>query len=141
MFTTVLLVDDDEAVSVLLEHAIKRGGHDISLKWVSDGEAAIQYLSRQGEYADPHRFPFPSLILLDLKMPKVTGFEVLEWKQMQAELEGLPVVIWSSSDLTEDRERANKLGATSYFLKPMDADGFRELVEHLERYHVLNFSN
>lgn len=141
MSTTVLLVDDDEAVSILLEHAIERGGHDISLKWVSDGSEAIQYLSQQGDYADSYRFPFPSLILLDLKMPKVTGFEVLEWKQTQPELEDLPVVIWSSSDLTEDRERAHRLGATSYFLKPMDTDGFRELMEHIERYHRLNRSN
>lgn len=138
MFTTILLVDDDEALPFLLEHAIERSHHDICIKWVSDGGAAIQYLSREGEYADRGKFPFPSLVLLDLKMPRVNGFEVLAWKQTQPQLEELPVLIWSSSDLTEDRERAHSLGAISYFLKPMDTDGFRELVEHLERYHVLN---
>src|ERR1700761_5131218 len=122
--STVLLADDDDALSILLEHAIQRSGCDIFLKCVGDGNEAIQYLSRKGEYADVRKYPFPSLLLLDLKMPKVTGFEVLEWKRTQPQLEILPVVIWSSSGLPEDRERAERLGAAEYFGKPMEIEGF-----------------
>lgn len=130
----VLLADDDDALPILLENAIRRSGHDIYLRWVADGSEAIQYLSRTGEYADAGKYPFPSLLLLDLKMPKVTGFEVLEWKRTQPHLESLPVVIWSSSGLPSDQERAERLGAASYFVKPMETEGFMELIECLEQY-------
>ena len=131
---TVLLADDDDALSILLENAIHRGGHDVSLKWVCDGEEAIRYLSRTGEYADDGKYPFPSVLLLDLKMPKVTGFEVLEWKRTEPRLESLPVVVWSCSSLPEDKERAERLGAASYFVKPMETEGFLELIEYLKTY-------
>jgi CheY-like chemotaxis protein len=134
MAPIVLLADDDDAVPILLEYAIRRSGHDIYLRRVADGDEAIQYLSRKGEFADCAKYPFPSLLLLDLKMPKVTGFEVLEWKREQPNLESLPVVIWSSSNLAQDRERAERLGAVSYFEKPMETGGFLELLECLLRY-------
>jgi CheY-like chemotaxis protein len=130
--STVLLADDDDALSMLLERAIHRSGDVISLKWVGDGDEAIQYLSRTGQYADSGEYPFPSLVLLDLKMPKVTGFEVLQWKRTQPHLESLPVVIWSSSGLAEDKKRAERLGALSYFVKPMETEGFLELIEYLK---------
>ncbi|HLX68197.1 MAG TPA: response regulator [Verrucomicrobiae bacterium] len=135
MSTTMLIADDDNALPLLLEHAIEKSGHDVSLKWVPDGDVAIQYLSRQGDYADVEKYPFPSVLLLDLKMPRVTGFEVLEWKRTQPQLETLPVVIWSSSDLPEDKERARRLGATSYFVKPMETGGFMELLAYLKQFH------
>lgn len=91
--------------------------------------------SNVGEYADSEKYPFPSLVLLDLKMPRMNGFEVLEWKRNQPELDALPVVIWSSSDLAADRERAHRLGATSYFVKPMEAEGFIEIIEHLKWFY------
>ncbi len=134
MPATILVADDDDALPFLLERAIEKSGYDISMEWVPDGDIAIQYLSRQGDYADIKRHPFPAVVLLDLKMPRVTGFEVLEWKRTQPQLETLPVVIWSSSHLAEDRERARKLGATSYFLKPMETGGFMELLAYLKQY-------
>ena len=137
---TVLLADDDEALAMLLERAIHRNGDGISLKCVADGDEAIEYLSRKGQYSDDDKYPFPSLLLLDLKMPKVTGFEVLEWKRTQQHLRSLPVVIWSSSGLDADKERAERLGAVSYFVKPMETGGFAELVEYLKCYHAEGLS-
>jgi CheY-like chemotaxis protein len=131
---TVLLADDDDALSILLENAIHQSGRDISVKWVTDGDEAIRYLARLEQYADDEKFPIPSLMLLDLKMPRVTGFEVLEWKLVQAHLQWLPVIIWSSSDLAADKERAERLGAAAYFVKPMESGGFLKLVEYLARY-------
>jgi CheY-like chemotaxis protein len=124
----VLLVDDDDSLPLLLEHAIKRCGVPIDLHSVRDGEDAVHYLARD------HASELPSLILLDLKMPRMNGFEVLRWKQTQPQLDGLPVVVWSSSDLDADRKLALHLGASSYFVKPMGTAGFVDLLKALEGY-------
>lgn len=129
--STVLLVDDDEAISLLVEHAIRRSRLEIKLCAVTDGEEAVEYLLRNGKYADAAAYPFPSLMLLDLKMPRMNGFEVLEWKRTQPQLESLPVAIWSSSDLARDIERALELGAVAFFVKPLGTEGFVELLNGL----------
>ena len=122
----ILLVDDDDSLPILLERAIKRCGVPIELHSVRDGEEAVHYLVRD------HASELPSLILLDLKMPRMNGFEVLKWKQTQPQLDGLRVVVWSSSDLEADRKLALHLGASSYFVKPMDTSGFVDLLKVLE---------
>src|SRR5687767_2675434 len=106
MSLVVLVVDDDDCYPLLLPRVIQAEHLEISLHYAADGEKAIQYLSGEGEYENRSRFPFPSIVLLDLKMPRIDGFEVLEWKQKQPELRSLPVVVWSSSTLLEDREKA-----------------------------------
>ena len=124
----VLLVDDDDSLPLLLEYAIKRCGVPIELYSVRDGEDAVHYL------AGDHASELPSLVLLDLKMPRMNGFEVLEWKQTQPQLDGLRVVVWSSSTLEADRKLALYLGALSYFVKPMETSGFVDLLKALEGY-------
>jgi len=94
---------------------MQRAGLDCSLEAVPDGEKAIDYLEKN---------PRPDLLLLDLKMPKVNGFEVLQWIQHTPSMKGLPVVVISSSDLLVDKERAKELGATDYFVKRADLEGF-----------------
>lgn len=126
--STVLLVDDDDSLRLLLEHAIKQCGLPIELHSVGDGAEAVQYLARNGGSE------FPSLVLLDLKMPRMNGFEVLKWKRTQPQLESMPVIVWSSSCLEEDKEQALQLGAASYFVKPMETTGFVELLKALESY-------
>lgn len=132
--SVILLVDDDDALPLLLQHAIKRSGLGIDLQAVGDGEEAVLYLDRKGKYEDVLKYPLPALILLDLKMPRMTGFEVLEWKRLQPQLEKVPVVIWSSSCLEADKHRGLQLGASSYYVKPMETNGFVDLLKSLETY-------
>jgi CheY-like chemotaxis protein len=134
MAATVLLVDDDESVALFLNRAIKKVGANVSLLHVPEGEQAIRYLSREGAYQDPSRYPTPSVVLLDINMPRVSGFEVLAWKQNQQALDTIPVIMWSSSDMPDDKERARKLGAQFYFTKPMDEEGLVPLVKALKAY-------
>ncbi|HLX70862.1 MAG TPA: response regulator [Verrucomicrobiae bacterium] len=134
--STILLVDDDDSLSLLLHLAIRRSGRLIQLSYVGDGQEAVAYLTPNAGTGDINH-PLPSLILLDLKMPRMNGFEVLEWKRTQPRLEKIPVIIWSSSSLAQDKERALQLGATSYFVKPMETEGFVELLKALETYSLV----
>src|SRR5947207_936056 len=93
----VLHIDDDPNDTLLLEAAARKAGAQFRLQNVHDGEAAIAYLSGAGIYADRGLYPLPSLILLDLKMPRATGFEVLQWIRAHSELGQMPVVILSGS--------------------------------------------
>lgn len=134
MKPTILLVDDDEAFTMLVNVAIRKSGVDADLRIARDGEEAVSYLSRQGKFSDETAFHVPSLVLLDLKMPRMDGFEVLEWRLDHPELNAMPFVILSSSDLESDRQRASELGAHGYLVKPMDLPGFAELVESLDKF-------
>ena len=125
------MVDDDEAFEMLLPRLIQEANSPVSFRFVYDGEEAINYLSGIGEFADREKHPFPKMVLLDLKMPKVNGFEVLEWKQKQPHLAALPVVVWSSSDLPIDKERAATLGASDYIVKPMFGHGLVEAIDRI----------
>jgi len=88
------------------------------LQIVRDGQEAIDYLSGAGKFADRQKFPLPYLILLDLKMPRKTGIDVLEWLHEQPELRCLPVVVFSSSAHRKDIARAYELGANGFVVKP-----------------------
>jgi CheY-like chemotaxis protein len=129
----VLLVDDDDAFTLLLPRAAEKAGASVNLRFADCGQEAVNYLLGKGRYQDRSLFPFPSVLLLDLKMPGMNGFEVLEWKNAQSDLKSLPVVIWSSSELPEDKRKALQLGALSYVVKPMGTEGFNELFQELKR--------
>jgi CheY-like chemotaxis protein len=85
---------------------------------VLDGQQVIEYLNGEGRYADRTRHPVPNLVLLDLKMPRVTGFDVLTWLRGRPDLKDMPVVVLTSSNYPDDLEAARKLGAADYRLKP-----------------------
>jgi CheY-like chemotaxis protein len=114
----ILHVEDEEADQFLVQFAFKRAGVDIPLRTVTDGELAIQYLSGAGAFADRQNYPLPRLVLLDLKLPKRGGLEVLEWIRQQPGFRSLVVVIFSSSAQPGDLERAYHLGANSFVQKP-----------------------
>lgn len=118
----VLLVDDDDGCPILMRAAMEKAAIDCSLQYVVDGKDAIDYLSGTGKYQDRNRFPIPSLMLLDLKMPNVNGFAVLHWRNQQRWLDWLPVVVWSTADVENDQQEAITLGADAYLIKPIKLD-------------------
>src|ERR1051325_2051771 len=104
--SAVLIADDDSNDIFFLRRAFQKAGLNHPVLDVPDGERAIHYLSGQENYADRSRFPFPSLLILDLKMPKISGFEVLKWLNEQKEFPDLKVVVLSSSGLQSDIQKA-----------------------------------
>lgn len=126
---TVLHVDDDPNDTALLEAARRKAELEFRLENVSDGDQAMAYLRGSGPYANRMTHPWPRLILLDLKMPRATGFEILKWIRNRPDCKELPVVVLSGSELQEDIRQAYSLGANSYLVKPL---GFEALVELLK---------
>lgn len=104
------------------------------MKVVRDGEEAVAYLAGDGVYGDRRAHPLPVLVLLDLKLPRRSGFEVLEWIRRHPMLRRLPVVVLTSSRETEDIDRAYSLGASSYIAKPVAHEGLLECVKTLTLY-------
>jgi DNA-binding response OmpR family regulator len=127
----ILMLDDDDACVIFLRYAIDKAGLRCAFQYVCTGEAAIEYLTGAGKYADRAEFPFPSVMLLDLKMPGMNGFDFLGWKRGQKSLASLPAVVWSTADLESDRRAALALGAHSYIAKPMHIDALLTVAKYL----------
>ncbi|GAB4370226.1 MAG: response regulator [Elainellaceae cyanobacterium] len=125
---TILLAEDNRADILLAQRAFRNLGSAYVLHIVEHGDAAVDYLAGIGEYTDRHRYPFPNLLLLDLKMPRRSGFEVMEWLQQQPQLQ-LPVVVLTTSNSQGEIDRAYSLGAKTYLLKPIT---FSTMVEVLK---------
>ena len=131
---TVLLVEDDLNDIFLVKRAFKMADISNPLQVVTDGQEAISYLSGDGKYADRDVHPLPSLIVMDIKMPRKTGFEVLEWvKGGERPLRRIPIVI-VSSDNPSDINRAYELGANAYMVKPMNFRAVEHLFESITHY-------
>lgn len=121
----VLHVDDDPNDAELLRAAALKSGVKFRVITVGDGEEARSYLERAASPAEGAADPFPSLILLDLKMPRATGLELLRWIRSRPELADVPVLVFSGSALHEDVRQAGLAGANAYHVKPL---GFQALV-------------
>lgn len=130
----ILLVDDNPHDVVLIRLAFRRVGIIDTIQLVKDGNEAMRYIKGEGAYADRHQFPPPTLILLDLKMPQTSGFEVLTWIRAQNELTNLVVVVMSGSRNDEDIDRAYALGANSYLVKPTKFEDMVRMMESLKDY-------
>lgn len=130
---TFLLVEDDPNDALLVELELKNEAPEIQLHWVNDGHEAMDYLAGKPPYSNRTLYPMPNVILLDLKMPKVCGFEFLEWLHSQSpgDFKLIPVIVMSSSGLEKDVKRAYELGANSYFVKPFNFGAFRERIRLL----------
>jgi CheY-like chemotaxis protein len=126
---TVLHVDDDPNDTMLLQAASRKAKVDFHLQNVEDGERAIAYLSGKEQFADRARYRMPSLVLLDLKMPRTTGFEILKWIRNHPTLNRLPVVVLSGSELKDDIKHAYAEGANSYLVKPLGFDALVTLIK------------
>ncbi len=128
---TVLHVDDDPNDTELLRAAARKAGLTFSLHNAEDAEHAIAYLNSQGAYANGKIYGLPALVLLDLKMPRVTGFELLRWIRHHPELNHLPIIILSGSELQEDIQEAFACGANSYLVKPIGFEALIQLVKEI----------
>jgi CheY-like chemotaxis protein len=128
----VLIAEDEESDAVILRFAFQRAGLAHQLFVVRDGQAAIDYLVGSAPYDDRQEYPLPKLLLLDLKMPRMNGFDVLAWLTLQPQFHDLPAVVLSSSAAQADVAKARQMGAREYFVKP---HGLTELVGIVEALH------
>ena len=133
--THFLLVEDNPNDILLLRTAFQ-DTVDSTLQVVEDGEQAVAYLTGQAPYSDRDQYPLPQVILLDLTMPRLSGFEFLHWLRSEASdsLRLLPVIIMSSSNLPEDINRAYALGVNTYMVKPVDWALLRQRLSALNSY-------
>lgn len=128
---TVLLAEDNPDDALLMQRAFKQHGLMRPLHVVEDGAAAIAYLGGEPPFDDRALYPYPHFIMLDLKMPRLSGFEVLEWLRQRPEHQVIPTIVWSSSADLRDVKRAYCLGANGYLCKPTDFARFKVMVGHL----------
>ena len=129
----ILVAEDDEQDFFLLQRAIERSGLPHRIFQVRDGHEVIEYLEGQNGYADRELFPQPDLLILDLKMPRMNGFDVLETLRKEARFADLPVVVMSGSDVPSDAEHARRLGARDYYIKSFNPEGAREAILDISR--------
>jgi CheY-like chemotaxis protein len=115
---TVLVVDDDRDSVFLLQTAFQQLELPHTLHIAKDGTVAIEYLQGTPPYGDRARYPLPDLVLLDVKMPRMNGFRVLDWVRTRPDLASVPVVMFSTSDQERDVKKALELGAREYQVKP-----------------------
>ena len=116
----ILLVEDDPNDVWLVKHAFQSANISNPLRIVNDGQEAIDYLKGNGAYSDRGAFPLPKLVLLDLKMPRLNGFDVIGWMRRHYPWKLTPIIILSSSALPQDVNRAYELGANAYMVKPAE---------------------
>ena len=135
---TILLVDDSENDLLLMRAAFKRADFNCSLQEVQNGEEAIAYLQGDVPYRDRSLFPLPTVMLLDLNMPRKDGFDVLNWVRTQPGLKRLSIIVLTASIRAEDVERAFDVGATSFLLKPRTLDTLVTMIRCLRDWIQIN---
>jgi CheY-like chemotaxis protein len=130
----ILIVEDNDDHALLLKHGFKQANLINPLQVVRDGDEAIAYLKGEGKFSNRAEYPLPALVLLDLKMPRRDGFEVLEWIRRQPGLSSMRVVVLTTSDEMRDINRAYALGANSFLVKPIKFDDFVQLSQAIKGY-------
>lgn len=130
---TILQVEDDPNDVFLLEHAMRKAGVDNPFQVVADGQQAIDYLRGTGQFVDRAKFPFPCLVLLDLKLPYVMGLDVLKWIRQESGTT-VPVVMLTASGEETDIAAAYRLGANAYLSKPSEASRLEEIARAIKDF-------
>jgi CheY-like chemotaxis protein len=131
---TILVIEDSEDDVFLFQKALAGEHIKNPVQVVKDGVEAIDYLEGKGEFHDRVRFPFPSVIFCDLKMPRMNGFDVLEWLRKHPECSVIPLIILSSSKEDVDVKKAYLMGANAYLLKPHTLSEFREMLRDTYKF-------
>ena len=127
----IMLVDDDDGHRLLIRENLRTGGIVNEVLEMTDGQRALDYLTRRGQYQDPAASPRPGLILLDIKMPKMDGFAVLEKLKADPQLRAIPVLMLTSTDDQGEVNRCYALGANTYVVKPVRYDEFQSRIKTL----------
>ena len=130
----VLLIEDNEDDVFLMKRAFKSAAIELPVQTVPDGQQALDYLAGIGSYADRTTFPLPLMIFLDIKLPHVSGFEVLRWIRAQPEVHRTIVIVLTSSNHPADIRQAYDLGANSYVVKPASFQQLEEFARGFKAY-------
>ena len=131
----ILVAEDNENDVLILTRAFSKAAPDASVNFVRDGEEAIEYLGGTGQFADRAAYPLPGLLVVDLKMARMDGFEAIEWVRTKSDLRSMPIVVLSSSGDPFDISRAYKLGVNAYHVKPQDPS---EMIRVVEGWKIFN---
>jgi len=131
---TILLVEDTPSDAALIRRGFDKTNVLNPIVWVKNGQEALAYLSGLGQYGDRIRYPLPALILLDLDLPEMTGFELLQWKRTQPYIRRIPAVVLTIDKATSAINAAYDLGANSYLVKPGDPEEIMRIVKSIQEY-------
>jgi CheY-like chemotaxis protein len=134
----ILLAEDTDDDVFFARLAVRQAAILNPLHVVSDGREAIDYLSGDGKYSDRNTFPLPSVLILDLKMPRMDGFEVLAWARSQPRFRDLPIIVFSTSALESDLRRAQQLGATAFETKPAGVKNVAAIFQNIHDRWLVN---
>jgi CheY-like chemotaxis protein len=132
--STILLVEDTPSDAALIRRGFEKTHVLNPIIWVKNGQEALAYLTGLGEYGDRMKFPLPALVLLDLDLPKMSGFELLQWKRTQPYIRRIPVVVLTIDNATSTVNAAYDLGANSYLVKPGDPNEIMRIVKIIQEY-------
>jgi CheY-like chemotaxis protein len=133
----ILLADDSDDYVAIFRRAFRRAGFQNPIQVVGNGEEAIAYLKGEGKFSNRAEYPLPALLLLDLKMPRKNGFDVLAWLRQEVSLRSLVVVVLTTSDAVQDINRAYTLGANSFLTKPLGTAEFDQMLNAMHKYWML----
>jgi len=134
MHPTILIAEDSESDRMLIELGFQKAKFPFAIQFVRDGICATEYLDGIGAYANRAKFPIPVILLTDLKMPRMDGFELLEWVRGHETWRDLPVIVVTGSNQSEDLSRALNLGANTYVVKDLLMRPPPNLFEAIQRY-------
>lgn len=130
----VLLAEDNEPDQRMVRRGFSRAKLSVNLFIVEDGEECLDYLYNRGKYHDDQAYPYPDLLLLDINMPKINGFEVLRQIRADDKQRALPIVILTTSDQERDVLTSYNSGTNAYITKPVDAAKFLDIIKKLEEF-------
>lgn len=133
---TILSIDDNEVDGALLQRAVKRTAVPWRLFTLTEGSQALSYLGGEGIYGNREEYPLPDMILLDIRMPKLSGFDVLSWIKERPELRKIPIVALSSSSQANDKQSAEKGGVEGYYVKPSRFQDLQDIVRQINSEHL-----
>lgn len=133
---TILLIEDESSDAELLLRGFDKAKVLNPIVHLSSGDEALRYLAGRGEFSDRIKFPLPALILLDLKLPGMTGMQLLQWMHVQGEIKRIPLVVLTADDRQETVNAAYDLGANSYLVKPGKPDEIARMVKVLQSYWI-----